>query len=479
MATPGPGRWKVAAGAFPPTFSMSEHWEVACSFAHPINRPPELEPGLVDTLHAQSKCHHHLASLRHAVVQEVRALVEQWRDHTENWAASLHPSVRAVYTANNTKPLTQIPVFIHLLKEIGFQGVGDLEKELTQGFCMVGPLAPGVGWLPRTDERYSNPLCLAEFGRLNIEYVKNRLARGKPSPHWQTMLQELLGEKAKGRVAGPFQCPVEWQAVMVGVDGHPCLQLPTQHARAAVCFAVEQADKVRRCEDFRRSWHNATISTRDTPHHHDVSTYVQLVQMYHQLGHSCVKLWGQDLDAAYRQLPLVPDCNTFTILHTGSGPTLWQHRAAPFGATASVWVFNRFADAMTVLSRRLLLSAVCHFVDDFTCIDDPDGAASSFRGFKELFSILGLDMKESKEQEPNPRQKVLGVYMEVKPDHIVLEACPERQIRTLALLRKSLASNNMTAHEAQHCAGKLAFLASTFFGSVGKAACQRPWPWPV
>ena len=72
--------------------------------------------------------------------------------------------------------------------------------------------------------------------------------------------------------------------------------------------------KVRRCEDYRRSFHNATIETNDIPAHDTVDTYVQIIRY-------TARPWCQDLWAAYRQFPIARQEEAYTLLHTPAGAT--------------------------------------------------------------------------------------------------------------------------------------------------------------
>ena len=150
------------------------------------------------------------------------------------------------------------------------------------------------------------------------------------------MLDELLRDKAKGRVQGPFSAPASWGIQTVGVDGHPCTPTPTSEVYPALCFAVEQADKIRRCEDFRRSSHNSTISVDDCPHHHDLDLYVRLLQRLKRYDSGTPLIWGQDLDAAYRQLPVRPDAYCYTLLVVDTGVTLAPHSGALWSSCSSL-----------------------------------------------------------------------------------------------------------------------------------------------
>ena len=125
-----------------------------------------------------------------------------------------------------------------------------------------------------------------------------------------------------------------------------------------------------------------------------------------------------------------------------------------------------------VLARRLLMVPCCHFVDDFMSVDPMPVSHSSCESFKALFSALGLHMKPSKEQRPAHHQKMLGVQVSISGERVQLAACDSRKRKVTEVIRSALRTNVMTPETAQRCAGKLAFLSTTFFGCFGKAALQ-------
>eukprot|EP00435_Cladocopium_sp_Y103_P038353 s2136_g10.t1 len=467
MALPGPGVWSHNAVAFPPCNDAWEHWKASEHMVHPAKVVPEMAPGLQATFQVYANVWHHLNDLRMGIIQELDTMIVEWKEITTAWFAGLPPELQTVYTTNGSKPVTQVPVMIELLKMAGHQGADQLDDELSNGFAMTGALIPGTGWLPRTDERYSNPISEAEFRRLSRQHVADRIRNSKPSPHWRVMLDELLDDRNKGRVEGPLQAPPDWGVTMPPVDGIIPSPAPTTHAWAAVCFAV-----VRRCEDYRRSSHNSTVYADDCPHYENVESYVANMRHLQALGLGLPQLWGHDLTGAYRQIPLQPSDTAYTVLLLPEGPSLWRHRAAPFGATASVWAFCRLSDSMVSLARRILISMVGHFVDDFTRVELGATADSSCSSFKLFFQKLGLSMKPEKEQLPASRQKVLGVIIHAQPDQLTIETCPKRSAKILQTLDDILQSNRLTPDEAQRVAGKLGFLATTMFGGIGTAAIQ-------
>ena len=94
-----------------------------------------------------------------------------------------------------------------------------------------------------------------------------KLSRGRVDPEWAVMLDEILQEVRLGRMSGPYQAPLDWPRRRVPVASHSdfteCLEAPAD-IRVATAFSVVQqgsdgAHQVRRCEDYRRSGHNATI----------------------------------------------------------------------------------------------------------------------------------------------------------------------------------------------------------------------------
>ena len=455
-----------------PCVDMWDHWRASHDIAHPVRTCPVLEPGLEATFETYSKCWMHLNDLRQAVVQEVRDMIDEWQDVTSDWFGSLPIGIQSVYTCNGAKVVTQVPVMMELLRLTGHGGHVILMKELTEGFNMTGTLSPGTGWLPRLDGRYASPISAHEFHMNNRRYVQDKLKNARPSPHWQVMLDELMEETRKGRVEGPLQAPPSWGATLPPYGDIPLKAAPTDEAWAAMCFAVVQSDKVRRCEDYRRSSHNSTVEAGDTPHYHDIECYISMIRRLKTMDQGNPEIWGQDMAGAYRQLPVKPGDDTYTILMLPQGPSLWRHRAAPFGAVASVWAFCRFGDAVTSLARRLLVILNGHFVDDWTGIELPATVQSSCEAFKTFFQLLGLDMKPEKEQLPAGSQKVLGVIIKVKDENLVVEICPKRRERLLQALDKILHENMLTPDDAQHVSGKLGFMTTTLFGGMGAAAIQ-------
>ena len=143
-----------------------------------------------------------------------------------------------------------------------------------------------------------------------------------------------------------------------------------------------------------------------------------------------------------------------------------------FGATASVWAFNRMADSVMFLGRQILASPVLHYVDDYGGVEPSCTATSTFECFSDLTGLLGLKMKPKKACAPQRRLKMLGVFIECLPHEVQLQPCPERVQKLGNIMHQALETNSLSPEAAHRLAGKMVFMQTTVFGGIGKAALQ-------
>ena len=101
-------------------------------------------------------------------------------------------------------------------------------QELTDGFRLLGPLAPGLGWKRRTDSRYADQLTIPEFLVKNKQYVLDKLRRCRVDPCWKQMADEVAADVELGRMEGPFSSPSDWpkKAVPLASHSHTARLLP-------------------------------------------------------------------------------------------------------------------------------------------------------------------------------------------------------------------------------------------------------------
>ena len=335
----GPGSWRSTPSCIPPAEGELHDWHLTATARHPLQLGAQLEPGLSQVVDFWQKWSHDLDRIRQEITEEVELMVEDRREHTSQWWKALKPHVQAVYYNSEHDQITQIPIFVDLLRMFQFPEIEALAGELNNGFKVTGELVAGPGWLPRTDDRYRYPISEDGFRKLNRTHVLNRLNNYRVDEHWEPMYQELLQELQLGRMEGPFEAPDWWPRSTIEIEGYETKSLEHSDIRCAFSFAVCQADKIRRCEDYRRSGHNATVCTYDVPFHHGVQTYVEIYKAFYELGEDGA-VWCQDLSAAYRQFAVEQPSDCYSILCCPQGPLLLRHRALCFGASSSVWSFN-------------------------------------------------------------------------------------------------------------------------------------------
>ena len=455
-----------------------QHWRAALALPHPAGHRPQLEPGWEQVIDLAQRWRHDLTRIRTEVINDIRQLVEDGSEALDKWLAQRPPQVRATFTTPDKPRPTQCLVLLQLLTDIGYPDVEGLRTDLCNGFTMTGKLRPGPGWAKRRDEKYAQPASWAQFLHDNQQYVNKRVPTARASEYTDTLLKELIEEKRLGRVIGPCSRPPHWPRRTVALADIPdCDTLeppPTGDIGVAASFPILQTDekgelKVRRGEDWRRSGHNSTVEAGDIPTHHFVDDFVQLARRTAEID-TDLKVYGHDLLNAYRQWPVDQPSTCGTFLPTTEGMTLWFHNAMCFGAAASVWNFNRAADALQQIIRSLLWMTTGHYVDDFNGIEPSMTAESAHEAFALLFELLGLRTKPSKAQPPATSHTIQGVQFTITPAGIELAPTPQRVQKVLTTIDEALRGDRLPPAEAQKLAGRLSFLTQAVFGAVGKAA---------
>ena len=174
---------------------------------------------------------------------------------------------------------------------------------------------------------------MEDFYAQNRRYIKEKVKRAKPSQHWKVMLGELADEQKKGRAEGPLQAPPDCGLVLGDAEGTELSPAPT----ARMGCDVRRGGTERQGAEVWRSSHNSTV--RDCPHYNDVEGYAAGIQHLHRRGFSDMMIWGQDLAGAYRQLPVKPSDNSYTMLMLPSGRDTGRRRSGrwpPSGHSAGL-----------------------------------------------------------------------------------------------------------------------------------------------
>lgn len=477
--TVGPGiRCQLPSWTMGDIDDMWQHWNATFQLEHPDGEEAVLEPGLYRTLQVQKKYKRSIAQLRQQAKQAVMDIVERLKPETKARFDGLAPHIQALY--GSPRQCIQVPALRLIAAHFNW-GDPELFKDLEAGFDLIGPLKPGLGCPTRTDERYAHPISRDEFMKENEKYVKTKLLHGRVDPHWKTMATEIVADVRLARMRGPFTSPPSWPKKCVALpdfdETKDLLPGPVEHVPTSVSFAILQVgsdgqDKIRRGEDWRRGCQNMTVTVTDGPVNHRTPTFLGVARCFAHSGAHCL-LWGSDQQDAYRQLPVRCPDDTFVILRTPSGPTLWHHHALLFGSTGSVWAYGRCSDFVTWLLRCLLASPCLRYVDDFAGLEDDEHAVDVFMKIHEIAEVLGFRFKETKKQHPAKKHKIQGVLLEIDEDGVTVSPDPDRVTRVLTHIEEILQEDRLHPDAASKLAGKLQFMTESLQGNVMRT-CLTP-----
>ena len=219
-----------------PASDMWEQWAHSQQVRHPLLAPPEVEVSVQKTIEAIKLAGPKVTSKRHDVLEKLRALRHDMSAETSEWFAGLPSHVASAYTYDDGK-IVQIPMLMRLLRGCGYPDCDNLEKDLCSGFPLLGTLRRSPGWHPRSDDRYSHPIAESVFADLNRQHIRERSTRQQPDPEWRSMLQEILQERDKGLIEGPFEAHPSWGFQAIGSSpGEALLQMAPGPAYGAFCL---------------------------------------------------------------------------------------------------------------------------------------------------------------------------------------------------------------------------------------------------
>jgi len=291
-------------------------------------------------------------------------------------------------------------------------------------------------------------------------------ARVKPSRHDQALWDITLQEVADGKTLGPFDTLDELSRA---TGGHPVV---------ALRFGVLQSGCLRPCDDFtaeilERFHVNACYASSRKLRLSDLSVLGPWAARLAASGRRCA-LWKRDHKSAYRQIPIRRSHRRFAAFSfccPSSGKRKYFCPVAlPFGATASVYAYNRVAAALTFLANRALRVPVSNFFDDYWSLDGSELAESGFAGFGLLNELLNFSLKLPKDLPPCPAGELLGAWVDAAASPLRLCITPARRAGLMCDLASILDNGVLGGGQAKKLAGRLSFALFALFGRVGRAA---------
>ena len=433
--------------------SATEHvqaaWASRRSFVLPLPLDSDLQEA-IDTLRKDSAAT--VRRLRCEGIAELRALEREV-------PAPVRPA-----------PLESWPAverFRRLLEKYEYDDV-EAATVCAQACPLVGDLS-GPGTWPDVP----NPRAAATVADILAHDREGRaafLSSVRPSNHDAALMKASLEDVRKGRMAGPFASAAEVEAWLGG------------ECAMSRRFGVQQADKLRECDDFtKRSAHvNAGARCLKKMRLASVDTVLSVALALGTEGGEMpsdgIHLWKGDHASAYRQVPILEAHQRLAVVvfcHPETGHhVFFVHHALPFGAVASVVGYNRISRAIAFLARKMFALPVVSYFDDFIGVELGRGSGLGFAAFQELNRVLGFVLKWRKDWWPAPRAPVLGVDVSVAALPFKVSVTSERCQRLTAMLQGFVAAGSVSPTEGGTAAGKLRFAQAGVFGAVGRAAIQ-------
>ena len=398
---------------------------------------------------------------------------------------SLHQHVRSVLKGK------RLLIWRELMVETGYPDL-EIFEEVTEGIKLVGPAhasqAFPAGMMPAQQS----------VSQLEAQAVwRRKTSIGKCRSSGDTLAdvelwEQSLAEAEAGWVDGPFYDESEVSERVKTTDW--------------ICtrrFPLQQPTKIRLIDDGLESGLNSAYSCYNKLTLMDMDAVVALantvLQAFASKGvfrfslstgefltgkihggwNSDSTLLGRTLDlkSAYKQLAVNPSQGFVRVMvaydPVKSRPAFFIFNALPFGATGSVYSFNRVAKSLWHIMVSLGGVWATQYYDDYPSVELRSLADNS-RAFMEfILDALGWRFaSEGKKAEPPfPSFKVLGVVMDMSQSSVgklVVSNKPERIDDLVRSMCEILDKGYLSGSAAASLHGQLNFAQGQYYGCTLK-----------
>ena len=176
-----------------------------------------------------------------------------------------------------------------------------------------------------------------------------------------------------------------------------------------------------------------------------------------------------DLSRAYKQLAIDQKSRKLSVVGyqlEGEWKYFLNH-VLPFGATSSVYSFNRVSKSLHFILCKLLFSLSTCFYDDFPTVSPKASASTLSKSLSAILNLLGWDHAQVgiKAIDFASDFNALGITVCLKQLHrgsFVLANKPGRVDRICAMLRSSIEDGYITKSRASEIQGHLNFAAGFY-----------------
>ena len=296
-----------------------------------------------------------------------------------------------------------------------------------------------------------------------------RMAELGGAPLAQAVWDKTIKEVAEGTMGGPFS-----SKDILARHGPTYNLVPSFGLQQGV--NEEGKPKFRRIDDHTAGFNNLAAERRQRIEMANIDYLVVMAKALHKSFETPLLVGSEDMQGAYRQLPL-PDKQlgiSITAVYdpTTKQPALFEIYGQPFGAGHSVPNFYRCAEWLCRLVVRSLFIMIDHFFDDFFYVCRAQEASNCAYCIQQAFDILGFKLDPKKSQLPQDVSEVLGVSLNLASLHsqrlLLVEPKASRRANLISLICKVEKDNYLPPTLAASIVGKFGFLCSTLFGKVGR-----------
>ena len=238
-------------------------------------------------------------------------------------------------------------------------------------------------------------------------------------------------------------------------------------------------------DDMSASLINSTTFAEEKISLHSTDVMASAVADWYRVRAKCgksPKLTAKsfDLKSAYKQIGISAKSRPISglVLKDPEGnPQVFQALALPFGATQSVYAFNRLSRCLWGIGVLALMLLWTVFYDDFCLFTEPCLEKSSDLAATSLFDLLGwlYDRTGDKCTEFSTTLHALGVKVCLSRlgDGILTIANTEaRTSELIATLEDVIAKGRVSKSEARRVAGRMSFAVGQVFGRLAKACLK-------
>ena len=434
-----------------------------------------------------------VANQRLEFARKVAKLSKELASEEARFHASLPAHAREVLKGK------RLLLFKHLLKESGCPD--STTFDLMHGVDLVGVAERSPFFGTKIAPASTTPQFALMTNKWQRKQIEARNIHEHDPELAKTLWETTLSEVKQGFLQGPF-FELDEVRQLLGTRDVVCSRR----------FAIIQGDKPRIIDDLKESGVNKAFTAVDQLSLHDIDYVTSLCHFVTSAVRSALDhpdktvriplkdgtiLTGHlhrdfdrpmrwkarcvDLSKAYKQIPVSAASRPFSVLmvhHPETGkPVYFVSRSLPFGASSSVFGFNRVSRSLWHIASVgcKILGGV--FFDDFPIIEPESMCALATQSFEGLLKALGWRYADDP-KKCHPFEEtfdVLGARIDVGGLHggsLIIQNKPGRLAKIDALLEEAQKEDQISRRQAQVIHGNLNFALSFVLGYTLKVVAR-------